>query len=93
MNFNPVTTKASASPPLALELRSSCRIVLYWGEEIGSFYLSRDQSLDAAYPWEVAMTLGEVVSLDPFSKRLRVTMRASVLWAETTASTTPGEFS
>ena len=49
--------------------------------------------MDAAYPWEVAMTLGEVVSLDQFSKRLRVTMRASVLWAETTASTVPGEFS
>ena len=76
-----------------LELRSSCRIVLYWGEEIGSFYLSRDQSLDVAYPWEVAMTLGEVVSLDQFSKRIGVKMRASVLWAETTASTTPGEFS
>lgn len=77
-----------------LKLRSSCRIVLYWGVEmIGSFCLSRDQSLDAAYPWEVAMTLGEVVSLDQFSQRFGVKMRASVLWAETTASTTAGELS
>ena len=51
-----------------LELRSSCRIVLSWGEEIGSFYLFRDQSSDTASPWEVAMTLGELVSLDQFSK-------------------------
>lgn len=82
MNFDAVTTKASAGPLLALEPRWSCRIVPYWGKEIGSFYLYTDQSLDADCPWEVAMTLGKIASLDQFSKRLRVAVRASVLWGD-----------